>query len=138
MRSSPAPWCPRRTSRRSRPARWRSRRRERLRVLRLLEGVERLLPGEARPAVLGAACDRVVGRGVDRPEALLVFGVAQRRLEKRLDEALARQLGIVEQLEHALLALDGADRARVLRPLDLALVVGGGGHGAELGRAARA
>ena len=43
---------------------------------------------------------------------------------------------IVEQLEHALLALDGADRLRVLGPLDLALVVGRRRDLAELGRAA--
>ena len=117
--------------------RWRSRRGERLRVPRLLEAVERLLPGEAGPAVLGAALGGVVGGGVDRPEALRVLGVVQRRLEERRDEALARQLRVGEQVEHALLALDGADRARVLGPLDLALVVGRGRDVAELGRAAR-
>ena len=44
--------------------------------------------------------------------------------EERADEALAAQLRVGEQVEHALLALDGADRARVLGPVVLALVVG--------------
>src|SRR5215211_5182587 len=99
---------------------------ERLRVARRLEAVERLIPDDARPAVLDAALGREVGGRVDRAEALCVAGVVQRRLEERLDEALARQLRLVEQREHAALALDGADRLRVLRPLDLALVVGRG------------
>ena len=57
---------------------------------------------------------------------------------KERDEALAAHLRVGEQVEHALLALDGADRARVLGPVDLALVVGRGGDVAELGRAAGA
>ena len=102
------------------------------------EAVEGLLPREAGPAVLGPALGRVVGGGVDRPEALLVLGVVQRRLEERLDEALALHLRVGEQVEHAALALDGADRAGVLRPLDLALVVGRGRDLVELAAAGRA
>ena len=62
----------------------------------------------------------------------------QRRLEERLDEALARHRVVVEQRQHAALALDRPDRRRVLRPLDLALVVRRGRERAELRRPARA
>ena len=102
-----------------------------------LEAVERLLPRHAGPAVLDPARGRVVGRGVERPEALRVLGVAQRRLEERRDEPLAVDLRVREQAEHAALALLAADRPRVLRPLDLALVVGGRRDRVELGRAVR-
>ena len=47
----------------------------------------------------------------------------QRRLEEGVLEAVAV---LLQQLEHAALALLAADRLGVLRPLDLALVVGGG------------
>src|ERR1035438_759145 len=76
---------------------------KRLRVLVLLEAMKRLLPDRARPEVLDASVGGVVRGGVDRPEALRVVGVAQRRLEERGDEALA---------------LHGSDRAGVLWPLD--------------------
>ena len=103
-----------------------------------LEALERLLPHHVRPAVAHAPAAGLVRRRVDRPEAALVRGAVQRRFEERVLEPLAVELRVAEQVEHALLALLAADRLRVLRPLDLALVVGGGGEVDEPGGTARA
>src|SRR5688572_24707592 len=128
MRSS---WA--RRPRTSRPARWRSRQPDR--PAAGLEPRERLLPRQVRPAVADAAGARLVGGGVDGAEPALVGCAVERRLEEGVLEPLAV---VLEPLEHAALALLAADRLRVLGPLDLALVVGGGRRVDEPRLAARA
>ena len=78
---------------------------------------------EVRPAVADDAARGLVRGRVEGAEAALVGGAVQRRLEERVLEPLTV---LAEQREHAALALDALDRLGVLRPLDLALVVGRG------------
>src|SRR5688500_13426242 len=111
----------RRTPSRRPPARWPSSQLDRARAG--LEAVERLLPGDVRPPVADAPPGGLVRRRVERAEAALVGRAVERRFEEGVLEPLPV---LVEQRQHAALSLLAADRSRVLGPLDLALVVGGG------------